>query len=218
MDYKELISQLQKPIMVDGAYVVDHLRREAAETIASLIERAAIAEYELAQKNEYYDQMVDALAGLSSKELEETKEKLRVTMERLAQVEQERDEYKELFFSYKHICGGLSPEEVRSIVHGIQETNLSYPDTLICSICNSNNDMYEFTIESAEKTEIVENKINKIKICPLCQGRGQLPTWFYGIGNCSIEDARNDKFPVICHVCLGKSIILSNEKTGEEWA
>ena len=87
MDYKELISQLQKPIMVDGAYVVDHLRREAAETIASLIERAAIAEYELAQKNEYYDQMVDALAALSSKELEETKQKLKSAEARVEQAE-----------------------------------------------------------------------------------------------------------------------------------
>lgn len=176
MNYKEQIDTLNAwggALTTATGRQIGMYFREAAQSITDLLTRAEIAEYELAQKDEYYEQMTDALAGLSSKELEETKEKLRITMERLAQVEQERDKYKELFFSYKHIYEGLEPEEAHPIVH-------------------------------------------EIKVCPLCQGRGKLPTWFYGVENCSIEDARNDKFPAICHVCLGRGLISGNEKTEEE--
>lgn len=51
MDYKELIAQLQKPLMVDGAYIVDHPRRNAATAITELLARAEAAE-ERAEKAE----------------------------------------------------------------------------------------------------------------------------------------------------------------------
>lgn len=46
MDYAKQITELLKPIMVDGAYVVDHSRREAADAIIELLERATEAENE----------------------------------------------------------------------------------------------------------------------------------------------------------------------------
>lgn len=46
MDYAKQISELLKPIMVDGAYVVDHSRREAADSIAELLQKATEAENE----------------------------------------------------------------------------------------------------------------------------------------------------------------------------
>lgn len=50
------------------------------------------------------------------------------------------------------------------------------------------------------------------KVCPLCQGRGRMPTGFYGQGNCSIQDTANNKFPEVCHVCLGKGIIYPDSQ------
>lgn len=46
MDYAKQISELLKPIMVDGVYVVDHSRREAADAIIELLQRATEAENE----------------------------------------------------------------------------------------------------------------------------------------------------------------------------
>lgn len=46
MDYAKQISELLKPIMVDGAYVVDHSRREAVDSIAELLQKATEAENE----------------------------------------------------------------------------------------------------------------------------------------------------------------------------
>lgn len=34
----------------------------------------------------------------------------------LAKVKAEKDEYKELFFSYKHVCGGIAPQRIGELV------------------------------------------------------------------------------------------------------
>ena len=70
--------------------------------------------------------------------------------------------------------------------------------------------MYRLALERAEKEEIARKQRN-VMVCPVCQGRGRVHTSFYGYGNCSMEDVRNDKFPSVCHCCGGKGILLVNE-------
>lgn len=71
-----------------------HIRKDlhgAAQSITDLLARAEAAEYELEQRKEYYDKMVDALAAVGSKELEEAKGKLRAAEARAEKAERERD-------------------------------------------------------------------------------------------------------------------------------
>lgn len=44
MDYKKLIQELKKPMLVDGSYLVDHFRQDAATAITYLLARAENAE------------------------------------------------------------------------------------------------------------------------------------------------------------------------------
>lgn len=71
-----------------------HIRKDlhgAAQSITDLLARAEAAEYEPEQRKEYYDKMVDALAAVGSKELEEAKGKLRAAEARAEEAERERD-------------------------------------------------------------------------------------------------------------------------------
>lgn len=43
-------------------------------------------------------------------------DKLNEIDDKLEKVTKERDDYKELFFSYKHVCGGLPPEVIEELV------------------------------------------------------------------------------------------------------
>lgn len=69
---------------------------------------------------------------------------------------------------------------------------------------------YYNALERAERAEKGKNKGN-VMVCPVCQGRGSVHTGFYGNGNCSMDDVRNDKFPSVCHACRGKGILQVNE-------
>ena len=70
--------------------------------------------------------------------------------------------------------------------------------------------MYRVALERAERAEQGKNKGN-VMVCPVCKGRGSVPTGFYGNGNCSMDYVRNDKFPAVCHACRGKGILQVNE-------
>ena len=70
--------------------------------------------------------------------------------------------------------------------------------------------MYRVALERAERAEIARKQGN-VMVCPVCQGRGRVHTSFYGYGNCTMEDVRNDKFPTVCHCCRGKGILQVNE-------
>lgn len=70
--------------------------------------------------------------------------------------------------------------------------------------------MYHVALERAEREEIAR-KQGKVMVCPVCQGRGRVHTSFYGYGNCTMEDVRNDKFPSVCRTCKGRGIIEVNE-------
>lgn len=70
--------------------------------------------------------------------------------------------------------------------------------------------MYHMALERAEREEIAR-KQGKVMVCPVCQGRGRVHTSFYGYGNCTMEDVRNDKFPSVCRTCKGRGIIEVNE-------
>lgn len=51
--------------------------------------------------------------------LDRVQQKLGISAEQLmdlVQVTAERDEYKELFFSYKHVCGGIEPQRIGELV------------------------------------------------------------------------------------------------------
>lgn len=61
----------------DANWCMYEALQRAATAITDLLARAEAAEYELEQRKEYYDKMVDALAAVDSKELEEAKGKLR---------------------------------------------------------------------------------------------------------------------------------------------
>lgn len=74
--------------------------------------------------------------------------------------------------------------------------------------------MYKVALERAERAEIAR-KQGKVMVCPVCQGRGRVHTSFYGYGNCTMEDVRNDKFPSVCHACRGKGILQVNEMKEE---
>lgn len=74
-----------------------HIRKDlhgAAQSITDLLARAEAAEYEPEQRKEYYDKMVDALAAVGSKELEEAKGKLRAAEARAEKAEREMDGFK----------------------------------------------------------------------------------------------------------------------------
>ena len=73
---------------------------------------------------------------------------------------------------------------------------------------------YYNALERAERAEQGKNKGN-VMVCPVCQGRGRVHTSFYGYGNCTMEDVRNDKFPTVCHACRGKGILQVNEMKDE---
>lgn len=74
--------------------------------------------------------------------------------------------------------------------------------------------MYHVALERAEREEIAR-KQGKVMVCPVCQGMGRVHTSFYGYGNCTMEDVRNDKFPPVCHCCRGKGILQVNEMKEE---
>lgn len=59
--------------------------------ITDLLSRAEAAEAELEQKKGYYHQMVDALAAVDSRELEEAKEKLKAAEDRCKRLEEARE-------------------------------------------------------------------------------------------------------------------------------
>ena len=61
-----------------------------------------------------------------------------------------------------------------------------------------------------ERAESGRNKGN-VMVCPVCNGSGRVHTSFYGLGSCSMEDVRNDRFPSVCRTCKGKGIIDVNE-------
>lgn len=44
-------------------------------------------------------------------------------LEQAEKAEEERDDYKELFFSYKHVCGGLPPEVIEELVTEYKDYN-----------------------------------------------------------------------------------------------
>lgn len=99
MDYKEQIDTLNAwggALTTATGRQIGMYFREAAQSITDLLTRAEIAEYELAQKDEYYKQMTDALAALSSKELEETKQKLKSAEARAEEAEQEIERLKDI--------------------------------------------------------------------------------------------------------------------------
>lgn len=57
----------------------------------------------------------------------------------------------------------------------------------------------------------------EIQVCPLCKGKGTLPTGFYGNPGCSQGDVMQNKFPVTCRVCFGKGVIeIEKEQKNEE--
>ena len=70
--------------------------------------------------------------------------------------------------------------------------------------------MYRVAVERAERAEIARKQGN-VMVCPVCQGMGRVHTSFYGYGNCTMEDVRNDKFSPVCHFCRGKGILQVNE-------
>ena len=74
--------------------------------------------------------------------------------------------------------------------------------------------MYHVALERAERAEIARKQGN-VMVCQVCQGRGRVHTSFYGYGNCTMEDVRNDKFPTVCHCCRGKGILQVNEMKEE---
>ena len=56
----------------------------------------------------------------------------------------------------------------------------------------------------------------EIQVCPLCKGKGTLPTGFYGNPGCSQGDVMQNKFPATCRVCFGKGVIeTGKEQNGE---
>lgn len=113
MDYKKLSDDLLygcQQNCADCVYAGDHefectITKLASSAIANLLienqalrnaangfkERAEAAEYELEQKDNYYDQMVDAFAAMDSVDLEATKTKLRIAEARAEVIEQDRD-------------------------------------------------------------------------------------------------------------------------------
>lgn len=112
MDYKKLIKALKcdgygvgqdgdgctnkrcKYRDSDGACNIVSMCEDAATAITDLLDRADEAEYELEQRKGYYDQMVDALAAVDSKELEEAKKKLKAAEARAKKAEKEKNRYK----------------------------------------------------------------------------------------------------------------------------
>lgn len=57
----------------------------------------------------------------------------------------------------------------------------------------------------------------EIQVCPLCKGKGTLPTGFYGNPGCSQGDVMQNKFPATCRVCFGKGVIeIEKEQKNEE--
>lgn len=56
----------------------------------------------------------------------------------------------------------------------------------------------------------------EMQVCPLCKGKGTLPTGFYGNPGCSQGDVMQNKFPATCRVCFGKGVIeTGKEQNGE---
>lgn len=70
--------------------------------------------------------------------------------------------------------------------------------------------MYRIALEQAERAQNGRNKGN-VMVCPVCNGSGKVHTGFYGLGNCSMADVMNDKFPSVCRTCKGRGIIEVNE-------
>lgn len=57
----------------------------------------------------------------------------------------------------------------------------------------------------------------EIQVCPLCKGKGTLPTGFYGNPGCSQGDVMQNKFPATCRVCFGKGVIeIEKEEKNEK--
>lgn len=86
MDYKEQIEQAKHAaekwrekhrIVGVGELRVDCMVDDLTRSITDLLARAEAAEAELEQKKGYYHQMVDALAAVDSRDLEEAKAKLK---------------------------------------------------------------------------------------------------------------------------------------------
>lgn len=57
-----------------------------------------------------------------------------------------------------------------------------------------------------KKEVLLEIEAKKQK-CPVCNGSGRLPTGFYGTGSCSNADIRENRFPELCHTCMGNGYI-----------
>ena len=62
-------------------------------------------------------------------------------LERAQKAEKERDEYKELFFSYKHVCGGVDPQRIGELVEADKDGRcvvLPFKPPKMAWTCNAN--------------------------------------------------------------------------------
>lgn len=75
---------------------------------------------------------------------------------------------------------------------------------------------YQFSVEAIDAAldalKMPENRepmtqAHSVQVCPVCHGKGMLPTGFYGNPGCSQGDVMQNKFPDICRTCFGKGVI-----------
>lgn len=110
MDYKELTFRLINSVWKNpGMTDAQSLEWDAADAITDLLARAEAVEYDLEQKEGYYHQMVDALAAVDSKDLEESKEKLKAAEARAEKAERERDAAIQDISGICYLCANAKP-------------------------------------------------------------------------------------------------------------
>lgn len=90
MDYKELIEELRKPMLVDGSYLVDHSRRDSATAITDLLARVEAAEHLLQEVKEQRDYCREK-CDVAEKNYQIEMERRKSAEYRARKAEQERD-------------------------------------------------------------------------------------------------------------------------------
>lgn len=84
---------------------------------------------------------------------------------------------------------------------------------------------YQFSVEAIDAAlnamKMPENRepltqANSVQVCPVCHGKGMLPTGFYGGESCGKEAIFHNRFPETCRTCFGKGVVeTGKEENGE---
>lgn len=106
----------------------------------------------------------------------------------------------------------MEKKEAVYTLERLKHTESKWPGTE--DVC----DALEMAIDALKMSETGEplTQAHSVQVCPVCHGKGMLPTGFYGGESCGKEAIFHNRFPETCRTCFGKGVVeTGKEQNGE---